>query len=145
MMNTILLKYDHLGSEYLVYDTCKNNLELDAKAIRTICNRNFGLGTQGILAGPVMQGNDMSMKIYQPDGRETAVNRNAAKIFMQYLKDAGYSKQQELVLHTEEGDIFSEEVSDQVSAVGKMYLSEEYAKSLSLLFRQQPDTCCLTA
>lgn len=126
-MNTILLKYNHLGSEYLVYDTCKNNLELDAKAIRTICNRNFGLGAQGVLAGPVMRGKDMSMKIYQPDGSETTVSRNVAKIFMQYLKDAGYSRQQNFVLHTEEGDIFSEEAQEEVSAVGKMYLSEEYA------------------
>lgn len=125
-MDTILLKYNHLGSEYLVYDTCKNNLELDARAVRTICNRNFGLGAQGVLAGPVMCGNDMSMKIYQPDGSETVVSRNAAKIFMQYLKDAGYSRQKKLVLHTEDGDVFPEEVQE-ASAVGKMYLSEEYA------------------
>lgn len=125
-MNTVLLKYNHLGSEYLVYDTCKNNLELDERAVRTICNQNFGLGTQGVLAGPFMAGKDMSIKIYQPNGRETTISRNAAKIFMQYLKDAGYSTQQNFVIHTEAGDIFPEEMAE-VSAVGKMYLSEEYA------------------
>ena len=125
-MNTILMKYHHHGSEYLVYDTCKNNLELDERAVRTICNRNFGLGAQGVLAGPVMTGKDLCIKIYQPDGSETSISPNAAKIFKQYLKDAGYSGENGLVIHTEEGDLFPEEMSE-VSAVGKIYLSEEYA------------------
>lgn len=126
-MNTILLKYHHLGNEYLVYDTCKNNFELDVKVIRTICNRNFGLGALGILAGPIMRGKDMCMKSYRPDGSEITVSRNAAETFMQYLKDAGYNKQRDFVLHTEEGDILSEEVQGDVAEIGKMYLSEEYA------------------
>lgn len=127
-MNTVLLKYHHLGNDYLVYDICKNNRKLDERAIRTICTRNFGLGTSGILAGPVLDGQDVGMKSYQPDGKETRVDKNAAEIFMQYLKDAGYSDRQPLVLHTEAGDLSSGGVQEQEAAeiIGKMYLSESF-------------------
>lgn len=129
-MDTVLLKYHHSGNDYLVYDICKNSIELDERAIRTICARNFGIGSQGILAGPVGSGDKVGMKIYRPDGSEARVSRNAARIFMRYLKDAGYVKQQELVLHTEEGDIPAEEAGEadggDVEAVGKLFLSEGF-------------------
>lgn len=127
-MDTILLKYHHLGNEYLVYDICKNNQELNERAVRTICTRNFGLGAQGILVGPVLDGQNVSMKIYQPDGKETRVDKDAAEIFMQYLEDAGYSTRRPLVLHTEAGDISSGSVQgmETAEAIGKMYLSESF-------------------
>ena len=131
-MDTVLLKYHHLGNDYLVYDTCKNDIELDAKAIRTICSRNFGLGSQGILAGPVMSGGQMGMKSYHPDGSEARVNRNAMRIFRQYLEDAGYLERKEAVLHTEAGALSFQEDAEQereaVAEIGKLFLSEKFTE-----------------
>lgn len=129
-MDTVLLKYHSLGNDYLVYDTCKNNIKLDSKAVRAICARNFGLGSEGILAGPVMDGHYVEMKIFRPDGSEAGVGRDEAQIFSRYLKDAGYLEHQKLVLHTVEGDVLAENenVSEMqgTSAVGKLFLSEEF-------------------
>lgn len=45
-------KYHGLGNDYLVYDCCKNSVQLDSKMVASICERHYGLGSDGILAGP---------------------------------------------------------------------------------------------
>ena len=89
-MDTILLKYHYMGNDYLVYDTCKNDIALEPRTIRTICARNFSLGSAGLLAGSVMDDGQMTLKNYRPDGSEAEVTRPATRIFSQYLQDAGY-------------------------------------------------------
>lgn len=128
-MDTVLLKYHHLGNDYLVYDVRKNSRKLDSRAVRMICTRNFGLGARGILAGPVMEGQSMGLKSYRPDGKECRIDKTAAETFAQYLKDAGYDRQKRAVLHTEDGDFLlgGSEKQKAAEAVGKMYLSESFA------------------
>ena len=45
-------KYHSLGNDYLVYDIRKNQEELDEEKILRVCSRNFGIGSDGIVAGP---------------------------------------------------------------------------------------------
>lgn len=47
-------KYHCMGNDYLVYDPNKNEMELNEENIRLICDRNFGVGSDGILAGPYL-------------------------------------------------------------------------------------------
>lgn len=128
-MDTVLLKYHHLGNDYLVYDVRKNSRKLDARAVRMICTRNFGLGARGILAGPVMEGQSMGLKVYRPDGQESRIDEPAAETFLQYLEDAGYDRQKRVILHTEDGEIVfkGRQKREAAEAVGKMYLSESFA------------------
>ena len=49
-------KYHALGNDYLVLDSGKNNftpISLTAEQTSKICNRNFGLGADGILIGSI--------------------------------------------------------------------------------------------
>ena len=43
-------KYHSLGNDYLVFDCQKNTEELNTEKIRKICDRNFGIGADGIVA-----------------------------------------------------------------------------------------------
>ncbi len=48
------LKYHALGNDYLVLDSLNNDLpsvSLTAEQVSKICNRNFGIGADGILIG----------------------------------------------------------------------------------------------
>ncbi len=45
-------KYHGLGNDYLVYDCGKNGIQLDGKKVKCICERHYGIGADGILAGP---------------------------------------------------------------------------------------------
>jgi len=90
-MNIPFFKYHALGNDYLVMDPAKIKVpcELTPKIIEKICHRNFGIGSDGILLGPVTQ-SPLSLKIYNPDGSEAEKSGNGIRIFSQYLKDAGY-------------------------------------------------------
>lgn len=98
-------KFHGLGNDYLVYDIKKNKRELEPKDIKKICNRNFGFGSDGILVGPYLEGNQIGVKIYNPDGSEAEMSGNGVRIFAKYLKDAGYVKDDYFILDTLGGEV----------------------------------------
>lgn len=83
-------KYHALGNDYLVLDP-KDASELPGKdAIIRICHRNFGLGSDGILYGPLQSERaDFGLRIVNPDGSEAEKSGNGLRIFARYLHDAG--------------------------------------------------------
>lgn len=104
-MEVNFYKYHGLGNDYLVYDCRQNSIYLDEKAIKVICDRNFGLGSDGILVGPIYSEQGIGVKIYNPDGSEAEKSGNGVRIFAKYLKDAGYVKENAFSLHTSGGDV----------------------------------------
>lgn len=48
-------KYCALGNDYIIIDPNKNDFEVESEIIKNICNRNFGIGADGILVGPIFQ------------------------------------------------------------------------------------------
>lgn len=90
MKNVKFEKYHCMGNDYLIFDPNKNELELSAENIKLICNRNFGIGSDGIMAGPYLDQEKMYVKILNPDGSEAEKSGNGMGIFAKYLKDAGY-------------------------------------------------------
>lgn len=99
-MNITLSKYQGLGNDYLVLDPNKNTIELTEDMIQKICNRNFGAGSDGILYGPVMKGELIGVKIFNPDGSEAEKSGNGVRIFGKYLLDQGYVKKSPVELST---------------------------------------------
>ena len=69
-MKITLEKYHGLGNDYLIFDPNKNELKLTKEAVRLICNRNFGVGSDGLLVGPILGEDKMTVKILNPDGSE---------------------------------------------------------------------------
>jgi diaminopimelate epimerase len=105
-------KYHGLGNDYLVYDPQKNTLNLNEDRIKLICNRNFGVGSDGILYGPIFEDKKIKVKIYNPDGSEAEKSGNGARIFSKYLKDAGYITNNSFLLSTLGGDVTVEYLND---------------------------------
>lgn len=101
-MQVVLERYHGLGNDYLVFDPNKNELELDEKNVKMICNRNMGLGSDGILEGPLM-GEHLAVKIWNPDGSVAQKSGNGVRIFAKYLKDAGYVQKKHYELLTDGG------------------------------------------
>lgn len=103
-MDVILEKYHGLGNDYLIFDPNKNELDLTEKNVPLICNRNFGVGSDGILVGPILSDDKVSMKILNPDGSEAEKGGNGVRIFAKYLKDAGYVQKNDFILNTLSGE-----------------------------------------
>jgi len=83
-------KYHGLGNDYLVIDPNINNIKLTPEAIRLICDRNFGVGSDGILYGPTKGGDIPELHIFNPDGSEAEKSGNGLRIFAKYLFENKY-------------------------------------------------------
>lgn len=128
-MQILLEKYHGLGNDYLVFDPNKNELELNEANVKLICNRNVGLGSDGILEGPLL-GERLAVKIWNPDGSVAEKSGNGVRIFAKYLKDAGYVQKKNYELMTDGGIVeityLNEEGSRLRISMGKLsFVSEE--------------------
>jgi diaminopimelate epimerase len=82
-------KYHALGNDYLVLDPQDAALPAETDIVR-ICHRNFGLGSDGILYGPLPTDKaDFGLRIMNPDGSEAEKSGNGLRIFARYLYDIG--------------------------------------------------------
>ena len=111
-MQIKLQKYHGLGNDYLVFDPQNNTMELNEARIQLICNRNFGIGSDGILYGPIFENGKIKVKIYNPDGSEAEKSGNGVRIFSKYLKDAEYVTDSSFILTTLGGDVTVEYLND---------------------------------
>ena len=87
-MRLKLEKYHGLGNDYLVFDPEHNGMELTPERVKLLCNRNLGVGADGILEGPVFKEGKIHMIIWNSDGSQTENSGNGIRIFAKYLKDA---------------------------------------------------------
>ena len=97
-------KYHALGNDYLVMDPKNLPAPLSTQQIKTICHRNFGVGSDGILLGPLpSQKAPFGLKIYNPDGSEAEKSGNGLRIFSRYLWDRKLVGEKEFSIETAGG------------------------------------------
>ncbi len=103
-MNLAFTKYHALGNDYIVINPKDLPAELTTDQVKTICHRNFGVGSDGILLGPLpSQTAKCALKIYNPDGSIAEKSGNGLRIFSRYLWDAKFVGNDEFVIQTDGG------------------------------------------
>lgn len=139
-MNTIILKkYHGLGNDYLVLDPDKNEIHLQERKIEMICRRNFGVGADGLLYGPIISKDKdnikIEVKIYNSDGSEAEISGNGVRIFAKYLLDEGYVNTKKFILSTQSGEVeiefLDEEGTTMKVAMGKADFSTKQVPVIS--------------
>jgi diaminopimelate epimerase len=81
-------KYHALGNDYIVINPADVPGTLGVSQIRMICHRNYGIGSDGILLGPLdAKEADFALRIFNPDGSEAEKSGNGLRIFSRYLWD----------------------------------------------------------
>lgn len=74
-----------LGNDYIAVDPTQLDFKLTPKNIRAVCDRNWGIGSDGILALEPSKKADFKVRIYNPDGSEAEKSGNGLRIFGRYL------------------------------------------------------------
>ncbi len=110
-------KYHALGNDYIIIDPQKVKATLNKENIRLICHRNFGIGSDGILYGPVFNGGKIILRIYNPDGSEAEKSGNGLRIFSKYLIDAGYITEKKFSIDTKGGSVSVEILNDKPALI----------------------------
>lgn len=104
-MKVVVERYHGLGNDYLVFDPNHNELKLDEANVKMLCDRNEGLGADGVLEGPILKEDGMHVKVWNPDGSESETSGNGVRIFAKYLMDHEYVKEQKFSIQTLSGPI----------------------------------------
>jgi diaminopimelate epimerase len=92
-----------LGNDYLVLDPKHLGFKLTPAAIAAVCNRNWGLGSDGILAPVPSTKADFGLRIFNPDGSEAEKSGNGLRIFARYLHATGKTKKKRFTVETKGG------------------------------------------
>jgi len=111
-------KYHALGNDYIVLDPEDAGTELTNSQIRLVCHRNYGIGSDGILFGPLeTTEGGFALRIFNPDGSEAEKSGNGLRIFSRYLWDKGLVRTKPVTISTAGGTVQSQvhEGGDQVT------------------------------
>ncbi len=92
-----------LGNDYLVMDQRDLPRPLSGRAITRICDRNWGVGSDGILLLVPSARADFGLRIFNPDGSEAEKSGNGLRIFAKYLWDHGHAKKEAFTVDTRGG------------------------------------------
>ena len=99
------VKSHGLGNDYIVIDPAKVPFEVTPEAVRLICDRHRGVGSDGILLVAPGDGADFGVRIFNPDGSEAEKSGNGARIFAKFLRDHRYTEADRFTLHTAGGRV----------------------------------------
>lgn len=99
-------KYHALGNDYIVIRPKEIKAELTKELIRLICHRNYGIGSDGILYGPLSSDAcDFGLKIFNPDGSEAEKSGNGLRIFARSLCDDTLTNSNSFTVETLGGNV----------------------------------------
>jgi len=101
-------KYHALGNDYVVIDPKDVPAPLTQAQIRAICHRNFGVGSDGLLLGPLSSERaKFALRIFNPDGSEAEKSGNGLRIFSRYLWDRQLVRDEQFTIDTPGGVVQS--------------------------------------
>lgn len=78
-----------LGNDYLALELDGLPVSLTPPAIRLLCDRHTGVGSDGILGRTGSDVADFGLRIFNPDGSEAEKSGNGLRIFAAYLLSRG--------------------------------------------------------
>lgn len=94
------VKSHGLGNDYIIVDPEQISFEFTKEVIQLICNRNYGVGSDGILLLTSSDTADFGLRILNPDGSEAEKSGNGIRIFSKFLFDYGYTSKTTFSIET---------------------------------------------
>ena len=99
-------KWQGLGNAYIIFHEEELPCELTPERVRLLCDRNVGIGSDGILViGPKSGENRFPLRIYNPDGSNAEMCGNGVRMVARKLQMEGLLTADEVVLETGAGPI----------------------------------------
>jgi diaminopimelate epimerase len=100
-------KWTALGNDYVIIEAAALPWELTPERIKRICNRPFGVGSDGILLLIPVEDPDYvaELRIFNADGSEAELSGNGARQAALYLRHRGWTGDDEFTIITKAGEI----------------------------------------
>ncbi|MBO6083659.1 MAG: diaminopimelate epimerase, partial [Candidatus Methanomethylophilaceae archaeon] len=102
-------KYHGIGNDFVVFDGTKGEHEFTPEQIAFMCDRNFGIGSDGVIyVNPGQDGSDVTMRIFNTDGTEPEMCGNGIRCVAKFAYDMGIVKKTEFSIHTGRGNLLAQ-------------------------------------
>ena len=99
-------KWQGLGNNYIILHNEEIPFELTPERVRLLCDRNLGIGSDGIMVIGARTGEDrFEIRIYNADGSEAEMCGNGVRMVARKLKMEGSISGDTVVLETGAGEI----------------------------------------
>jgi diaminopimelate epimerase len=100
-------KWTALGNDYVIVEAAALPWELNPERVKRICDRPFGVGSDGILLLLPHEDPDYvaELRIFNPDGSEAELSGNGAREAALYLRHRGWTDADEFTILTKAGEI----------------------------------------
>jgi len=118
-MKSDFVKSHGLGNDYIVMVRGENSPEFNVENIRLLCDRNYGVGSDGILLLEKKE-EPFGLRIFNPDGSEAEKSGNGLRIFSKFLYEYGYAREKSFLIDTLGGRVNATvrvDAGDRVEAV----------------------------
>ncbi|RMH02886.1 MAG: diaminopimelate epimerase [Nitrospirae bacterium] len=102
-MKNQFFKGHGLGNDYIALDPKELAVKLTPKVIRALCDRNRGIGSDGLLALVPSKKADFGLRIFNPDGSEAEKSGNGLRIFGCFLYATRRTRRQAFSVETKGG------------------------------------------
>ena len=86
-------KYQGTGNDFVIIDNRAGNIALSNAQIAFLCDRKFGVGSDGLMFLGTASGYDFSMDYYNANGTEGTMCGNGGRCLVQYANDHGIVKE----------------------------------------------------
>jgi len=97
------VKMHGTGNDFIVLyekDINDGGVELTESFIQKICNRNFGIGSDGLLVVANSDKADFKYDMYNPDWSKAEMCGNGIRCYMRYLLDSGLTEKKNVKVET---------------------------------------------
>jgi diaminopimelate epimerase len=112
-------KWQALGNDYLIVEAESLPWRLNAARVRRLCDRHFGIGSDGVLM--LSRSEDAEyvakLRIFNPDGSEAELSGNGAREAILYLRRNGWTNADTFSILTAAGPITPTIISDRTCSV----------------------------
>jgi len=96
-----IIKMHGLGNDFVCLDRFFSTSDLDyPKLARSLCDRHFGIGADGLVVILPSTKADAKMRIFNSDGSEPEMCGNGIRCFAKYVYDVGYVAKEEMTVET---------------------------------------------
>ncbi len=116
-MKNRFFKGHGLGNEYIVLDPAELAFTLTPGRIARICDRERGIGSDGVLTLEDASSADFGARIWNPDGSEAETSGNGLRILACYLHATGRTREKSFTVETPGGVVHVEAQFDSTGAV----------------------------
>jgi diaminopimelate epimerase len=99
-------KWQGLGNNYIVVHDSEIPFDLTPERVRLLCDRNVGIGSDGILViGPKTGEDRFGLRIFNPDGSEAEMCGNGVRMVARKLSMEGSISGDTVIIDTGAGEI----------------------------------------